>query len=125
MLNRPVTSALGALIVLQLVMLFALFFKIPPHPPETIPFGGMAPVIGASLCAALAALVYQGRGAFGVLWVITACLLAAISYGPQKYFDPAFSLVWPAVLTAQIAIGTLVFQILRGRAAHRPDAQPC
>ncbi|MCK0126625.1 hypothetical protein MWU76_19700 [Gelidibacter sp. F2691] len=107
------TAALGALIILQLTMLMALLFKIPPHPPEVIPFGGMAPVIGASLCAAFAALVFRGEGRSGKALVICACLLAAISYGPQKYFDPAFNLVWPAVITAQIAIIALIVPIVR------------
>lgn len=107
------TAALGALIILQLTMLAALLFKLPPHPPEVIPLGGMAPVIGVSLCAAFAALVFRGEGHSGRALTLCACLLAAISYGPQKYFDPAFSLVWPAVITAQIAIIALMASIGR------------
>jgi hypothetical protein len=111
MRDQTRTSALGALIILQLTMLAALLFKLPPHPPEVIPIGGMAPVIGTSLCAAFAAMVFKGEGASGKILIILACLFAAISYGPQKFFDPAFPLVWPAVVTAQIAIIALLTSI--------------
>lgn len=119
------TAALGTLIILQGVMLAALLFKLPPHPPEVIPIGGMAPTLGASLSAAFAALVMKGDGAAGKLFIIVACLFAAISYGPQKYFDPAFSLVWPAVVTAQIAIVALLATLVQDM-VHKParnDAQ--
>lgn len=106
--ERTRTTALGTLIVLQLTMLFALFFKLPPHPPEVIPLGGMAPFLGASLSAACAALVFGGRGTAGTVFILLACALAAVSYGPQKYLDPAIGLVWPAVVTAQIAIVALI-----------------
>lgn len=107
------TAALGALIILQSVMLAALLFKLPPHPPEVIPIGGMAPTLGASLCAAFAAIVMKGDSATEKLLVIFACLFAAISYGPQKYFDPAIVLVWPAVVTAQIAIIALLASLVQ------------
>ncbi|MBY8977531.1 hypothetical protein KHP62_17085 [Rhodobacteraceae bacterium NNCM2] len=102
------TAALGTLIILQLVMFAALLFKLPPHPPEVIPVGGMAPTLAASFSAAFAALVMRGEGTGGKSMIVIACLLAAISYGPQKYFDPAFPLVWPAVITAQLAIAALL-----------------
>ena len=111
--NPAQLTALGTLIILQLTMLFALFFKIPPHPPEVIPFGGMAPVISVSLSAALGALLFRGQGTVGKALIVLACALAAISYGPQKYFDPAFNLVWPAVVTAQLAIVTLLAGLAR------------
>ena len=109
------TAALGTLIILQSVMFAALLFKLPPHPPEVIPIGGMAPTLGASLCAAFAALVMRDGGAAEKVLIIAACLLAAISYGPQKYFDPAFSLVWPAVVTAQLAIAVLLTSLVQER----------
>lgn len=115
MQNETRVAALGVLIILQLTMLAALLFKLPPHPPEVIPIGGMAPVIAMSLCAAFSALLFRGEGRSGKALILCACLLAAISYGPQKLFDPAFHLVWPAVVTAQLAILALILPI--GRAA--------
>ena len=35
---------------------------------------------------------------------LLAALMAMLSFGPQKYLDPQFPLIWPAVLTAQIAV---------------------
>lgn len=124
------SAALGSLMILQAVMLAALLFKLPPHPPETIPLGGMAPVLAASLSAAWAALALGARGAAGMGLTLLACLLAGLSYGPQKFFDPAISLVWPAVVTAQIAILALladVAQQIMGRdvdpKAHQGNGQ--
>ncbi|WP_300059175.1 hypothetical protein [uncultured Roseobacter sp.] len=112
------SAALGTLIILQLTMLAALLFKLPPHPPDVIPIGGMGPVIGMSISAACAALVFRGEGRSGKALILCACLLAAISYGPQKFFDPAIGLVWPAVVTAQLAIIALVVPIGRAMFAR-------
>lgn len=120
-----VAAALITLIVLQLVMLGALLFKLPPHPPEVIPLGGMAPVLAASLSAALTALIYRGQGAIGLIWIVVACVLAGLSYGPQKYFDPAITLVWPAVLCAQIAIVALALHVLHAVVPAKTQTVPC
>lgn len=113
MADRTHSAALGTLIVLQLTMLFALFFKVPPHPPEIIPLGGMAPVIAVSVSVALAALIFRGEDLLGKALIVFACLLAALSFGPQKYLDPAFSVVWPAVVTGQIAMLALLLPLGR------------
>ncbi len=121
--NPTQTAALATLIILQVIMLFSLYFQIPPHPPTVIPFGGMGPFLGASLSLAVAALILQGQGVAGRLAIVLACLCAAVSFGPQKYFDPAFALVWPAVCLAQLAILALLLPLLTtwGRSRH---AQP-
>lgn len=107
MIDRPQTAALGTLIILQGVMLAALFTKTAPHPPEVIPLGGMGPFLGAAMSAAMAAVVVGPGSRAGHLLSLAACLLALVSFGPQKFFDPAFALVWPAVITAQIAVVSL------------------
>ena len=109
--DRITNASLATLIVLQMTMLFALFFKVPPHPPEFIPLGGMAPVIATSLSAAVAGMIFRGEGVTGKLLILVACIFAGLSYGPQKYADPVFAQVWPAVITAQIAIAALLLQI--------------
>ncbi|MEM1288825.1 MAG: hypothetical protein AAGH60_10780 [Pseudomonadota bacterium] len=39
-----------------------------------------------------------------------AALLARLSYGPQKYLDPAIGEIWPAVMLGQLlALVLLVF----------------
>ena len=126
---KTATAGLGTLIILQTVMIAALLFKLPPHPPEVIPIAGMAPTLGAALSVAFAALVMRGEGVVGKALILGACLFAAISYGPQKYFDPAFALVWPAVITAQIAIVALLAAlgqawVQRLAAYHAPRRSP-
>lgn len=109
-------SSLTVLLVLQVVMLSALFAGVPPHPPETTPLFGIGPFIGASLAIAAAAIISgpvhtrTGR--------ILACLAAAaalVSFGPQKYLDPQIPLIWPSVLTAQVATIALVYALISQR----------
>lgn len=112
--------ALGCLIILQGVMLLALFAGVPPHPPEAIPLFGIAPFLGVSLASAWAGMTLQGAGGRG--FALAAAVMAAISFGPQKYFDAQFPLIWPAVLAGQVAIVTVVLSCLRV-AGKRPVAQ--
>ena len=103
--NQPAAAATIVLLVLTGVMLLALFSRTPPHPPlEVAPFA-LGPFLGASLAigaAALWAVSHEARHA----WLPAAlfALTALVSFGPQKYFDPAFSRIWPAVIAGQVAI---------------------
>lgn len=108
MARTPAAAALIALVTLQGLMLFALFTKTTPHPPEVIPLGGMAPFLSMAISAALAALILDPDSRAGTALSVFSALAAAVSFGPQKYADPAFSLVFPAVLTGQVAILTLL-----------------
>ncbi|MRU14780.1 hypothetical protein FDP25_04970 [Roseovarius sp. A21] len=105
-------AALLGLVVLQLVMLTALYAGVPPHPPEATPLFGIAPFLGMALAAALAAMTLGATGA-GRLIAAFAALAAAISFGPQKYLDPAFPLIWPAVLSGQVAIVTVLVMVFK------------
>ena len=83
--DRPTIAALFILIVLQLIMLSALYAGVPPHPPVATPLFGIAPFIGASIAIAGAAIILgplstaAGRSLTGL-----AIVLALISFGPQK-----------------------------------------
>ncbi|SPF80613.1 hypothetical protein [Pseudoprimorskyibacter insulae] len=97
-------SALAALILLQGVMLAALFAGVQPHPPAAIAPFGMAPFLAVSISVALAAYRHaETGGKSAAALAVLAAILALVSFGPQKYFDPAFGQVWPAVIGAQIA----------------------
>lgn len=102
--NAPASAAMIALLVLTGVMLLSLFSRTEPHPPlEVAPFA-LAPFLGASLAIGAAALYATCCGQrhadlLAALFVATAL----VSFGPQKYVDPAFVKIWPAVLTAQAA----------------------
>ncbi len=102
--DRAVVAALSALILLQLVMLSALYAGVAPHPPVATPLFAMAPFLAASFAVAFSAILLgplsgkAGRSLSGL-----AVVLALVSFGPQKYFDAQFALIWPAVISGQIA----------------------
>lgn len=112
-------AALLVLVVLQLVMLGSLFAQLPPHPPRTIPFFALGPFLGASVAIAAAAMVLgaAGTGA-GKVMSLVAAAAALISFGPQKWLDPAIGEIWPAVLVAQIAVLVLIAATCPGRKAR-------
>lgn len=117
--SRSITAALSALIILQLVMLGALYAQVPPHPPATIPLFAIAPFLAVALATAAAALIVGPvAGRTGRALSLLAALMAMLSFGPQKYVDPQFPMIWPAVLAAQVAaiavfVGVLFRQGLR------------
>ena len=108
------SAALVVLLTLTAVMLLALFTRTEPHPPLTVAPFALAPFLGASLAIGLAALTASGQGTrTNTALVLLFSATALVSFGPQKYFDAAFPLVWPAVLTAQAAIAVLVVSAAR------------
>ena len=120
--DRPNQAALACLILLQAVMLATIYAGVAPHPPATTPLFGIGPFLGASLSAAVAALIL-GPSPAGRVLAGTAAMAALVSFGPQKYFDPQFPLIWPAVLSGQVAAGVILLGLVsrlptfaRGRA---------
>ncbi|MEO0773420.1 MAG: hypothetical protein AAFZ04_09595 [Pseudomonadota bacterium] len=111
--DRGMIAALATLIILQAVMLLALFAGIRPHPPEVTPLFGIAPFIGASIAAAMAAIILRPHSRMGLFFALIAAVFAAVSFGPQKYFDAQFALIWPAVVAGQIAILSVVISTVR------------
>ncbi|MFZ5780304.1 MAG: hypothetical protein ACOY4R_08930 [Pseudomonadota bacterium] len=117
---RAAVAALASLIVLQAVMLLALYAKVEPHPPATIPLFGIAPFLGAALAAATAALIIgPARGLSGRGLSLSAAAMALGSFGPQKYFDAQFPTIWPAVLAGQIAAAVVIYVALRAALTRR------
>lgn len=115
--DRIAQASLATLIILQIVMLAALFAGVPPHPPETTPLFGIGPFIGAALACAVAALILGPTiSASGRTLAIVAVIAALISFGPQKYLDPQFPLIWPSVIAGQLAaLALIVSFILKSR----------
>lgn len=120
--NRPIQAALAMLAILQTLMLLALLAGLPPHPPRLTPLFAMGPFLSASIAIAVAGiLLAETPGRFPVVVSALAALLALLSYGPQKWIDPAISEIWPAVLLGQAA----ALWVLAGawvRSRHRPTA---
>lgn len=101
-------AALAALIILQVIMLTALYAGVRPHPPVETPLFGIAPFLGASIAAAVAALILPQDTRAGRIFMVLAAVLGAVSFGPQKYLDAQIGLIWPAVVSGQVAIVTLL-----------------
>lgn len=111
--NKSTSAALTMLIILQLIMLTSLFAGIPPHPPVATPLFGIGPFLGVSLgCAATALVLGPITSSGGRVLTVFAALLALVSFGPQKYFDAQFALIWPAVIAGQLAAAFLLFAAL-------------
>jgi hypothetical protein len=119
--TRQISAALATLIVLQLIMLSALYAGVPPHPPEATPLFGIAPFLGASVAIALSAIIVEPlENPAGRMLSLLAALMALVSFGPQKYFDAQFGLIYPAVILGQIAALVIflrvAFAVRRGSA---------
>jgi hypothetical protein len=117
--DRHVYAALATLILLQVIMLSALYAGIRPHPPVATPLFGIAPYLGASICIALSALIVQPlTNTTGRALSVLAGLMALVSFGPQKYFDAQFGLIWPAVVLGQIAAVIVFVRVLGAIRQH-------
>ncbi len=115
----PATAALAVLITLQLVMLTALYAGIPPHPPVATPLFGIGPFLGAAVSAALVALILGTGSPAGRIFGGLAAAMALVSFGPQKYLDPQIGLIWPAVVSGQLAAICLLLNALAPTLARR------
>ena len=119
--NQTSTAALSVLIILQLVMLTALYAGVAPHPPVATPLFGIAPFLGASMGAAAAAVVLGSNSSrAGRVLSLAATVMALISFGPQKYLDAQFGLIWPAVIAGQIASLAVVASLVSGLRSKSP-----
>lgn len=122
--SRLPQAALGTLIILQLVMLASLFAGLAPHPPRAIPLFAMAPFLAASMAIATMALVLGPlSGTIAKTLTGSAVITALISYGPQKWLDPAIGEIWPAVLLGQITSAFLLVAITKRAHIDNEKAQ--
>ena len=120
-LSPPFVAPLVIVAVLKATMLAALYSGTPPHPPNAITLFAIAPFLGASIAVALAAAMFGSpRSRTGRTLAALAALAALVSFGPHKFLDPNFALIWPAVLTGQAAALWSIFGIVR---AHRQESQ--
>lgn len=119
--SRSADAALAVLVVLQATMLAALFSGTPPHPPIAVAPFALGPFLGTSISVAVAAIVLGATGTGpGATASVLAAVLALVSFGPQKWIDPAIAQIWPAVLLGEVAAGGLLFEAARQR--RRRDA---
>lgn len=112
--ERQTTAALAMLILLQFIVLSALYAGIRPHPPEATPLFGIAPFLGVAMGTALSAIILQTlRTRAGRLLCVVAALMALVSFGPQKYLDAQFGLIWPAVIFGQMSALSALFHAVQ------------
>ena len=117
--ERNAHAGLAALLVLQGIMLGSLYAGVAPHPPAATPLFGIGPFLGAALAAAVAALCLGPSTTIaGRMLACAAALMALVSFGPQKYFDAQFALIWPAVLSGQIAAVSVLVSVFRRASQH-------
>ena len=105
--TQIIDAACLMLALIQAVMLASLWFDVAPHPPRATPLFAMAPFLAVSISTALAARGVAATRAGSVLAGLAA-VMALISFGPQKYFDPAFPEIWVAVVASQLCILAIV-----------------
>ncbi|MEM9342472.1 MAG: hypothetical protein AAGA87_05460 [Pseudomonadota bacterium] len=117
--DRLAHAALAALIILQGTMLASLYAGVAPHPPASTPLFGMGPFIGFAIAIASAALITGPDSRTGRILCALSALAALLSFGPQKYVDPQFPMVWPAVVLGQISSAALLAHAALG---HRLSA---
>lgn len=118
--TRHVIAALTTLILLQGIMLSALYAGVSPHPPVATPLFGIAPFLGAAISVALAAIIVQPLGSrAGSTLSLLAAMMALVSFGPQKYFDAQFGLIYPAVLLGQFAALVIFASVLTATRQQR------
>jgi hypothetical protein len=109
-------AALIVIAALHAVMLAALFFDVAPHPPRTIVLFAMAPFLAVVIGLAMATLrqiAHDAAGARGLS--VTVALLTLLSFGPQKYLDPALPEIWPAVVSAQLSVIVIAITLIQPR----------
>jgi len=113
-------ASLWATFVVQAVMALALFSGTPPHPPQAVPLFAMGPFLAASLAVTAAALRLADQpGRSGAVLAVLAALMSLVSFGPQKWADPALAAIWPAVLVGQAAALLLLLSAGRQLLAAR------
>ena len=102
-------AAIAALLMLTGIMLLAMFTRTEPHPPLQVAPFALGPFLAASLATGAAAYGLAVRGMrFATATAVLFALTALVSYGPQKYVDPAFPKIWPAVIVAQLSIAVIL-----------------
>lgn len=102
-LQAAISSLLG-LIIINGVMLGALFAQVPPNPP-----GKVGPYIGATLSLAVISLALNfWRNRIGYLSAIIVGLMCLLALGPQKFFLESTSLS----LSPVIILGSILAVVL-------------
>jgi len=107
--NQNLIVSLMGLFTIDVVLLFALFAEVDPHPP-----GFLGPFIGAMISlGAISVVLALWERKIGLMSATIFGGMNIMAVGPQKYFfDPNGMTVVPIIILGTILIGTLFYSIL-------------
>ncbi|MHA2364579.1 MAG: hypothetical protein ACXAC7_11535 [Candidatus Hodarchaeales archaeon] len=107
--NQNLIVSLIGLLTIDIILLFALFAEVEPHPP-----GFLGPFIGAMISLGVISLVLTiWERKIGLISAIIFGCINILAVGPQKYFfDPNGIAVIPIIILGTILIGTLFYSVL-------------
>ena len=106
-------SSLLGLIVLNCVMLGALFAQVAPNPP-----GKFGPYIGATIALAVLSLpLVYWRNKIGYICSTIVGLMCLMSLGPQKFFiEKTANLLSPVIILGSIlSVVLIIYSIMAWR----------
>ena len=106
-------SSLLGLIVLNCVMLGALFAQVAPNPP-----GKFGPYIGATIALAVLSLpLVYWRNKIGYICSTIVGLMCLMSLGPQKFFiEKTANLLSPVIiLGSTLSVVIIIYSIMAWR----------
>ena len=112
-ITQVAISSLLGLIVLNCVMLGALFAQVAPNPP-----GRFGPYIGATIALAVLSLpLVYWRNKIGYICSVIDGFMCLMSLGPQKFFiEPTAKLLSPVIILGTIlSIVIIIYSILAWR----------
>lgn len=120
--NQNLMVSLIGLLIIDIVLLLALFAQVDPHPP-----GNLGPFIGAMITLGVISLVLaRWERPIGLLSAIIFGTCNILALGPQKFFvDPNGVAVAPVIVLGTILIGGLFYSTLliwkKGAQPASPD----
>ena len=107
--NQNLIASLLGLLTIDVVLLFALFAQVDPHPP-----GSLGPFIGALVSLGVISVVLTfWESKLGLITAIAFGCFNILAVGPQKFFlDPNGMAVAPVIILGTILIGVLFYSLL-------------
>lgn len=100
--------SLIGLLVIDIVILQALFAQVPPHPP-----GNLGPFIAAMVTlGVISPILIHWKNKMGLISSFIFGCMNILAVGPHKYWlDPNGKLVLPVIILGTILVITLFYSI--------------
>ena len=101
--------SLIGLLVIDIVILQALFAQVPPHPP-----GNLGPFIAAMVTlGVISPILIHWKNKMGLISSFIFGCMNILAVGPHKYWlDPNGTIVLPVIILGTILVITLFYSIL-------------